>query len=156
MSRTKNNAKAATAVARRAWLRARKAAEDAKPVAAQVKPLATDTKDAASRGLRKARRWAAPQVEHTGQVLQDRVAPKVAAALTTTARRLEPDKGAKRGRWRVLAGLSALLAAAGGIVAALRNRSAPTPEAEGETDSAPAGAAKAGGNAKAEKPAHTS
>jgi len=155
MSRTQKNAKAAKAVARSAWLRTRRMAEDAKPVAAQVKPLASDTKDAASRGLRKARRWAAPQVERTGRVLQDSLAPKVADALTATARRLEPDKGARRGRWRVLAGLSALLAAAGAAAAALRNRSASS-TAAGEADPAPADEAKAGANAKAEKPAHTS
>jgi hypothetical protein len=155
MSRTQKNAKAAKAVARRAWLRARQAADDARPVAAQVKPLASDTKDAASRGLRKARKWAAPQVERTGRVLQESVAPKVADMLTTTARRLEPDKGAQRGRRRLLAGISALLAAAGAVAAALRRRSASTTTA-GEAASAPTDAAKASGNAEAKKPAHTS
>jgi hypothetical protein len=49
-------------------------------------------------------------VERTGQVLQDSVAPKVAAALTSTARRLDPGKPKRRG-WRKVAGVSALLAA---------------------------------------------
>ena len=52
MSRTKNNA-----------------------VATQVKPVASNTAAAASRGLQKARAWAAPQVERTGQVIQVTVAP---------------------------------------------------------------------------------
>jgi hypothetical protein len=155
MSRMKTNAKATKAAAQHAWLRARRAAEDAKPVAAQVKPLANDTKDAAARGLRKARAWAAPQVEHTGQVLQDTVAPKVAAALTSTARRLEPDKASSRGRWRVLAGISALLAgAAAAIAAAARKRT--TAGSTAEAGSTPAEPLQANADGAAPKPAHTS
>src|SRR5438105_11015380 len=130
MSRTKKNAEATKAAARRAWLRAQQAAQDAKPVAAKVKPIANDTKDAAARGLHKARTWAAPQVERTGQVLQDTVAPKVAAALTTTARKLEPEKAASGGRWRKVAGVSAAIAATAAIVTALRNRIAPGAKTE--------------------------
>src|SRR5260221_9258819 len=47
---------------------------------------------AARRRVRKTRAWAAPQVEHAGQVLQDSVAPKVSALLSAAARRLEPAK----------------------------------------------------------------
>src|SRR5207245_10263363 len=130
--------------------RAGKTAQDPKPVGAQVKPMANDTKAAASRGLRNVRSWAAPQVERSGQVLQDTVAPKVVAALTSTARRLEPDEAASRGRWRKVAGVSALIAAAAAIVIALRNRIAPGTTAEADEDEpAPAepGQASAGGGA---------
>ena len=162
MSPTKTDPSAAKAAARQIWQRARQTAEGAKPVAAQVKPLANDTKDAASRGLRKARVWAAPQVERTGQVLQDSVAPKVAAALASTARRLDPDK--RKGRsWRKLAGVSALLAAAAATVAALRNRAAPPTAAPDEDEPAPVaepakdGAApKAGADGAAAKATRTS
>ena len=165
MSRTKTDPSAAKVAARQIWQRARQTAEGAKPVAAQVKPLANDTKDAASRGLRKARVWAAPQVERTGQVLQDSVAPKVAAALASTARRLDPDK--RKGRsWRKLAGVSALLAAAAATVAALRNRAAsptaapdedePAPVAEPAKAGADGAAAKAGADGAAVKAARTS
>src|SRR5438105_13902070 len=130
MARTKTDRTATTAATSRIWQRTRQAAQDAKPVAAQVKPLASDTKDAAARGLRKARTWAAPQVEHTGQVLQDSVAPKVAAALTSTARKLEPEKAASGGRWRKVAGVSAAIAATAAIVTALRNRIAPGAKTE--------------------------
>jgi phage tail tape-measure protein len=136
---------------------ARQTAQDAKPVVAQVKPLASDTKDAAARGLLKARTWAAPQVEHTGQVLQDSVAPKVAAALTSTAQRLEPDKAAPHGHWRKVAGVSALLAAAAAIVIALRNRIAPGTTAEADEDEpAPAEPMQASADGAAPKPARTS
>ncbi len=156
MSRTNTDRNAPQAAARQMWQRARQTAQDAKPVvAAQVKPLASDTKDAASRGLHKARAWAAPQVERTGQVLQDTVAPKVAAALTSTARRLEPEKTARRGRWRLLAAVSALLATAGAVVAARRNRAAAT-ATPADDEAAPAGPVQAGLDGAARDPAHTS
>jgi len=84
------------------------------------------------------RAWAAPQVERTGQVLQDSVAPKVSAWLSTAARRLEPAKP-PRSRWRKLAGFSVLAAAAGAAAALVRNRKKP--------DSATPAAATDAGNA---------
>ena len=80
MSRTNTNGSAAATAANQIVQRARQAAEAAKPVAAQVKPLAGDAREAANRGVLAARSWAAPQVEHAGQVLQDTVAPKVVDA----------------------------------------------------------------------------
>jgi hypothetical protein len=148
MSRTKNNAEATKAAARQVLLRARQAAEDAKPVAASVKPLASDTKAAASRGLHKARVWAAPQVERTGQVIQDTVAPKVAGALAASARRLDPEKP-RGGRWRKLAGVSALLAVAAAVAIALRNRVAPTATAGADDQAAPAEPVQAGADGAA-------
>ena len=104
---------------------AQQTAEAAKPVAAQVKPLAYSTKAAASRGLRNARIWSAPKVDRTGQVLQDTVAPKVAAALHASAQRLDPEKP-KRYGWRMVAGISAALVLVAAIVAGARKRMAPT------------------------------
>ena len=128
MART-NTDSATTAATRQIWERARQAAEDAKPIVvqvnAQVKPLAYSTKAAASRGLRNARTWSAPRVERTGQVLQDTVAPKVAAALHASAQRLDPEKP-KRIGWRMVAGISAALLLAAAIVAGARKRMAPT------------------------------
>jgi hypothetical protein len=166
MARTNTDSNATTATTTRIWQLARQTAQDAKPVVAQVKPvvaqvkpLANDTKDAAARGLLKARTWAAPQVEHTGQVLQDSVAPKVAAALTSTARRLEPDDAAPRGRWRQVAVVTALLAAAAAIVIALRNRIAPGTTAEADEDepapAEPVQPSADGADGAAAKPAHT-
>jgi len=124
-------------------------------VAAQVKPVVNSTAAAASRGLhkarvwaepqveragqvmqesvvpatrrgvREARAWAAPQVERTGQVIQDTVAPKVAEALTASAHWIDPGKPGRR-RWPLLAGIAALLAAAGVAVAAWRKSTAPS------------------------------
>jgi hypothetical protein len=89
--------------------------------AARMKPLARSTRAAAGRGVHRTRAWAAPQVERTGQVLQDSVAPKVAALLSSAAQRLEPEKP-RRSRWPRLAAISVLTAAAGAAAALVRNR----------------------------------
>ena len=92
--------------------------------AARMKPLARSTRAAAGRGVHSTRAWAAPQVEHAGQVLQDSVAPKVSALLSAAARRLEPTKPRRR-RWRKPAGVSMLASAAGVVAAVVRNRRKP-------------------------------
>lgn len=100
--------------------RARSAAAQLKPVAEQVKPIARNTGDAAKRQVRKTRAWAAPQVERSGQVIQQKVAPKIAAMLATAAERIDPNKPSSR-KWRIPAAAS-LAAAAGGAAAYLRRR----------------------------------
>ncbi len=117
------------------WDRAGQAAAQVKPVAPRLKPLARSTGAAARRRAHKTRAWAAPQVEHAGQVLQDSVAPKV-SALLSAARRLEPAKPRRR-RWRKLAGVSMLEAAASAVAAVVRNRRKPevtTPAAGADAD----------------------
>lgn len=104
--------------------RARRAAAQLKPVAAQVRPLARNTGAAARRRVRRTRAWAAPQVERTGQVLQDSVAPKVSALLSSAAKRLEPAEPRHR-RWRKPIGAATLTAAASAAAAFVRNRRKP-------------------------------
>jgi hypothetical protein len=123
MSRKKRNQQAKMA-ATSTGRRARRAAAQMKPIAAQMKPLAQTTGAATIRRVRRTRAWAAPRVERTGQVLQDSVAPKVSAWLSVAARRLEPAKP-QRPRWRKLAGISVLAAAAGAAVGFARNRKKP-------------------------------
>ena len=123
MSRMKRNHHADMA-ANGAWDRARQAAAQVKPAAPQLKPLARSTGAAARRRVHKTRAWAAPQVEHAGQVLQDSVAPKVSALLSAAARRPEPAKPRRR-RWRKLAGVAMLAAAASAVAAVVRNRRKP-------------------------------
>ena len=134
MARTKNNTEAvaaqvkpvvnnATAAASRGLSKARVWAEPQVERAGQV--MQESVVPATRRGVIKARAWAAPQVERTGQVIQDTVAPKVADALTASARRIDPGK-TKHGPWRMLAGIAALLAAAGVAVAAWRKSTAPS------------------------------
>jgi hypothetical protein len=151
MSRINTNG-AATEAANQIVQRARQAAEAAKPVAAQVKPLANDAKEAASRGVTAARSWAAPQVERTGQVLQDTVAPKVADALHASAQKLDPGQPPHRGWRKGAAAISILLAAAAAAVAAMAARkrkaesaaanSEPAEPAAGEAQPSPDGEVK--------------
>ena len=98
--------------------RARQAAAYLEPAAAKVKPLARSTGAAAKRGVRSTRTWAAPRVERTGQVLEESVAPKVSALLSSAAQRLEPDTPQHR-RWRtpiVIAVAAAAACAAAALV----------------------------------------
>ena len=147
MSGKKRN-QGATMAATGAGRRARQVAAQVKPAAAQIKPLAQSTGAAAIRGVRTTRAWAAPRVERTGMVLQHTVAPKVSAWLSMAARRLEPAKP-RSARWRKLAGISVLTAAAGAAVAFARNRNkkpdSVTPAAETDAgDVAPAAATSDG------------
>jgi hypothetical protein len=113
--------------------RARQAATQVKPTAAQVKTAASTAATASRRRVYKTRVWAAPQVDRTGQVLQDRVAPKVSAVLSAAARRLEPAKP-KRRPWRKLAIGSVLTTAASAVGAVVLSRR--QPEAASTTDDA--------------------
>jgi len=114
--------------------RARRVAAQVKPAAAHIKPLAHSTAAAAIRRVRITRAWTAPGVERTGLVLQHSLAPKVSAWLSSAGRRLEPAKP-QRARWRKLAGISVLTAAAGAAAAFARNRNKPDSTAPvAETD----------------------
>ena len=117
----------------------RQAAAQLQPAAAKVKPLAGSTGAAAKRSVHRTRAWAAPRVEHTGQILEESVAPKVSALLSSAAQRLEPGKPRHR-RWRTPIAIAAIAAAAGVAAAIVRTRRKPgstTPEAVAD-DVAPA------------------
>lgn len=118
-----------------AWDRTVKAADQLKPMADQLKPLAQSTGEAAKRGLLRTRAWAAPQVERSGQVLQDTVAPKVSAMLSTAAQRIDPAKPRRSGQWRLPVGIAAALAAAASAAAAVvskRKKSDPPADTTGD------------------------
>ncbi len=122
MSRKKRFPKADNAASSALDL-AHQAAAQLKPVASQVKPLAKSTGAAARRQVRRTRAWAAPQVERTGQVLQDSVAPKISALLSSAAQRLEPAK--PRRRWPKPVGIATVTAAGSAVAAFVRNRRKP-------------------------------
>ncbi len=119
--------------------RARKAATGLQPVVAQIGPLARIARAAARRQSVRARAWAAPQLEHAGQALQDSVAPKAAAALSAAARRVEPARP-QRPHWRKLVGASVATATASALAAVARRRAkgaATAPDPEDATTAAP-------------------
>jgi hypothetical protein len=107
--------------------------DQARQAAAQVKPLSSSVQAAAGRGLHRARAFAAPQVERAGHVLEDSVAPKVSAMLSSAAQRLDPVEPRRR-RWRKLAGISLLTAAASAVAAVVFNRAMRDEKARTSTD----------------------
>ena len=132
MFRRKRNDEADTS-ASGAWDRVRKAAAQVMPVAARMKPLARSTGVAARRGVHRTRALAVPQVERAGQILQESVAPKVSALLSSAAERLEPAKPPRR-RWRKLVGISMITAAASAVAAVVRIRKKPDPTTSADAD----------------------
>jgi len=164
MSPTTTNEKMAAAAAV-AQVRARELAARAGPAAAQLnaqmKPLARSTQEAALRYLYATRVWAAPRIEHSGQVLQDSVAPKVADMLSSAAHRIEPEQPRSR-NWWTLSGLLVIIAGAAAAAAiALRKRSTATcadsaDEADTSEDAPAAAQTAASINADATRAGRTS
>lgn len=136
MNRNEKMAAAAAIAQERAREVAARVGPAAAQMNAQLKPLAKSTQEAARRGVLQSRTWAAPRIERSGQVLQDNVAPKVADALSTAARRIEPEQPRSR-NWWTLSGIAILIAAAAtAAAAALRKRSSAAsaiPAAEEDT-----------------------
>ena len=126
MSRSKRSGKAGAAAATVASDRVRQ-------VAVRVKPFASSARAAGGRGVHRARALAAPQIESAGKALENRVAPKVSAMLSSAAQRIEPA-GPRRRRWRKLAGISLTTAAASAVAAVVRNRAKPDLATPGEMD----------------------
>src|SRR5260221_8494456 len=100
---------------------ARRGAAQLKPAAERARPLAKNTSEAARRQILRTRAWAAPQVERSGHVLQDTVAPKVSAMLSSAAKRIDPAQPRFR-RWKKPVGVATLTAAGGAIASFLGKR----------------------------------
>jgi hypothetical protein len=107
---------------------ARQAAAQLKPAVQRARPLAKNTSQAARRRLLRTRAWVAPQVERSGKVLENTVAPKVSAMLSSAARRLDPGRPRQR-RWQKPVGLASLTAAGGAVAAYFRGRRKPADQA---------------------------
>ena len=104
------------------YLRARQLAAQA-----QMAPLASNARVATQQGVYGARAWTAPRLELMAQALQEQWAPKAAAALAASARRVDPVPVKSRRRWPAVVGGAILIA--GGTAAAVvilnRRNSAP-------------------------------
>jgi hypothetical protein len=112
------------------------ALDHVRQAAEQVNPHVSGAPAVTGR-VHRARAVAAMQVERAGDALEHSLAPKVSAMLVSAARRLEPPKPLGR-RWRRLAGVSLVAAAASAAAAVVRNRAKPdlTAPAEAPTESA--------------------
>jgi hypothetical protein len=100
----------------------------------------TRAKDAAAQGVHDAREWAAPRLEDAAEAVTESVAPRVSAALRSTARQVKPESGKTGLRrllsWRWLLGAGAVIAAAGASALAMRRRYASaTAEVQDDADS---------------------
>jgi hypothetical protein len=112
--------------------RAASALARARQAAASLKPVARSTSAVAKHGVRTARAWAAPQLEGTGHLVQDRIAPKISSVLSSAAQRIEPAKPRHR-RWPKVAGAAMITAAASAVAGAVLNRrrlNGPAPDAD--------------------------
>jgi hypothetical protein len=96
----------------------------------RIADFGTRAKDAAAQGVHGARGWAAPRLEDAAEAVTASVAPRVSAALRSTARQVRPE-GTRSGKaglrrllgWRWLLGAGAAIAAAGASAAlAMRRR----------------------------------
>jgi hypothetical protein len=109
------------------YLRARQLAAQT-----QLAPLTANAQVAARQGIYGARVWTAPRLDLAAQALQEQWAPRIAAALSAYARRIEPVPAKPpRRRWPAVVGGAVLIA--GGATAAVvimnRRNSAPATEA---------------------------
>jgi hypothetical protein len=66
-----------------------------------------------------ARSWAAPQLEHSAQAINDTIAPMISGALISAANRIDVPKRKSRNRGGMVAGAIALTAAAGAATVAV-------------------------------------
>lgn len=124
---------------RQASQQARQARQQALKAASIAAPIAVAARVKAGRGVYSMRAWAAPRLEQSGQALQDRVAPRVSAMLSSAARRIEPPRRQRR-RWPFLVGgLVALGAAAGAAIFKWRSSSMPWQQSEPSEDAAASG-----------------
>ena len=95
--------------------------ERARQARTRLKPLAGRTEAVARRGVHKGRAWVAPQVKRAGEALKDDVAPKVSAAMSSAAERIDPDKP-RPSRARKAAGAATVTAVIGAVTAFLSKR----------------------------------
>jgi uncharacterized protein (DUF2164 family) len=106
------------------------AREWAAPRLEDVAEAVARAKDATAQGVHDARQWVAPRLDDAADAVTASVAPRVSAALRSTARQVKPEvtKSGKTGlrrllSWRWLLGAGAALAAAGASAAfAMRRR----------------------------------
>lgn len=114
--------------------RARKIAMQASKLADQARPMTKNAALTASRRAGTAANWAGPKVgrvrawmavraARSSVSVQDTVAPRIAAMLAATARRLDPPKPRSRRIPKMFAGTALLAAGAAAAAAmAMRNR----------------------------------
>ena len=108
------------------YLRARQLAAQT-----QMAPLAANARVAAQQGIYGARAWTAPRLDLMALALQEQWAPRIAAALAASARRVDPvPVKPPRRRWPAVVGGVVLIAggAAAAVIIMNRRNSVPVTE----------------------------
>src|SRR5579875_1829406 len=141
-------AKAAKSAAKMpAYLAEGSVAHKAREVATQVVPASQRAGETAAQSIREAREWAAPRLDDAADAVTDTVAPRVAAALKATARRLEPRPrrtwvARTLTDWRAMLGAAGVVTAAGAAAAVMRRRNGslvkPVSSGQQQSDGTPA------------------
>src|SRR5579875_2020302 len=130
-----------------AYLTSGAAAQKAREVATQVVPVSQRAGETAAQSIREAREWAAPRLDDAADAVTDTVAPRVAAALKATARRLEPRPrrtwvARTLTDWRAMLGAAGVVTAAGAAAAVMRRRNGslvkPVSSGQQQSDGTPA------------------
>jgi hypothetical protein len=110
----------------------------------RIVDFGTRAKDAAAQGVHGAREWAAPRLEDAADAVTASVAPRVSAALRSTAHQVRPSEtkpgtaGLRRLlNWRWLLGAGAAIAAAGAAAALAMRRRYASATAEIHDDAEP-------------------
>jgi len=115
----------------------------AKDAAAQAVPMGqragTTAVQGVRRGVHDARQWTAPRLEDAADAVTASVAPRVSAALRSTARQVRPEDTKPAGvrrllSWRWLLGAGAVIAAAGTTAVLAMRRRYLSATAEGKDD----------------------
>lgn len=133
---------AAARVAPVAQTAAARVAPVAQTAAARVAPAAQTAAHGMGRSMRQgvhsARGWTAPRLEEAADYCTDTVAPRVAAALRSTARQVRPDDAKGKPSLRSVLSVSVLavatLAAAGAVAVLVRRQYKAAMEADTESD----------------------
>jgi hypothetical protein len=108
------------------YLRARQLAAQA-----QLAPLAANAQVAARQGVYGARVWTAPRLDLMAQALQEQWAPRIAAAMSAYARRIEPVPAKPpRRRWPAVVGGVVLVAGGATAAVVVMNRRNSVPATE--------------------------
>lgn len=139
-------ARGAAVTAQNAASMAQVAAQNAAAIAANAASSASDAAQAAASGVNRgvkgvrqgvytARTWAAPRLDNAADYCTATVAPKVSAALRTTARQVSPDKPATSKRssvltWSLLGAAVAAAVGAAAVMARYRYRAAIAADSE--------------------------
>jgi hypothetical protein len=88
----------------------------------RIGPASQHAREVAAERLLDAREWSAPQLERAAEYVEAELGPRISSLLSTTARRVQPDRPNRRSRNAALTMLAVVsLAGVAGIMATRRN-----------------------------------